>query len=120
VELALIRDVLDALLIDRDGEPMGRVDGIVMSWRPDAAPHITHLELGGATMVRRLPRRLRTMAEWIARKLSPRTGDPYRIEVARIVHFGKRIELDIDASRSAARATERWVRDHIIARIPWS
>jgi len=120
VDLALIRDVLDTQLIDRDGEPMGRVDGIIMSWHPDAAPRITHLELGGVTLARRLPRRLRGAADWLARRLSPRNGDPHRIEVARIVRLGKRIELDLDASRSAAHASERWVRDHIVTRIPGS
>ena len=120
MDIALVRDMLDTLLIDRDGEPMGRVDGLVMSWRPDAAPRITHMELGGATLARRLPRPFRAITDWLVGKLSPRTGDPYRIEVARIVHLGRNIEVDIDATRSAARATERWVRDHIVDRIPWS
>lgn len=120
MDLALVRDMLDTLVIDRDREPMGRVDGLVMSWRPDAPPRITHLEMGGATLARRLPPPFRAIVDWLVGKLSPRTGDPYRIDVARIVHLGRHIEVDIDATRSPVRATERWVRDHIIERMPWS
>jgi len=120
VNIALIRDVLDLLLIDRDGEPMGRVDGIVMTWQPDAPPRVTHLEMGGVTLAQRLPRPLRPAMLWLARALSTRARDPYRIPVERIVHVGRHIQIDLDASRSPARASEHWVRDHIIGRIPGS
>jgi hypothetical protein len=118
VDLALVRDVLDGLLVDRDGEPLGRVDGLVMRWQPDAAPRVTHLELGAATLARRLPRPFQGALGWLARRLTLRGREPYRIEVARIIHFGRDIEIDIEAARSPARDSERWVRDHIIARIP--
>jgi hypothetical protein len=119
VDLALVRDVLDSLLVDRDGEPMGRVDGILMTWQPDAPPRVTHLELGATTLARRLPRPFRGAVGWLVRRLTLRS-DPYRIEVGRIVHFGRSIQIDVDAARSPACESERWVRDHIIARIPGS
>lgn len=118
--IALVRDLLDSPLVDRDGEAMGRVDGIVMIVEPGVAPRVTHLELGGATLARRLPPPFREVMHWFVRRLTLRAGDPYRIEVSRIVHLGRNIEIDLDATRSPARATERWVRDHIIARIPGS
>jgi hypothetical protein len=37
MEIAVVRDLLDKQLVDRDGEPLGRVDGIVMSYSSDAA-----------------------------------------------------------------------------------
>ena len=120
MEIALVRDLLDSQIVDRDGEAMGCVDGIVMTWSADAPPRVTHLELGGATLARRLPWPLKRMVGWLARTLTPRGGEPYRIEVARIMHIGRNIQLDIAAARSAARASERWVRDHIITRIPGS
>jgi hypothetical protein len=120
MEIALVRDLLDSQLVDRDGEAMGCVDGIVMSWSADAPPRVTHLELGGATLARRLPRPFQGMLGWLAHKLTPRGDEPYRIEVARIMHVGRNIQIDIDAARSAARASERWVRDHITSRIPGS
>jgi hypothetical protein len=120
MHIALVRDILDSLLVDRDGEPLGRVDGIVMTWDADAPPRVTHLELGAVTLAHRLPRPFRDLVEWLARRLTLRDDKPYRIEVRRIVHLGRDIEIDIDGSRAAARDSERWVRDHIISRFPGS
>jgi len=118
MEIAIVRDLLDKQLVDREGEPIGRIDGIVMAYTSDAPPRITHFELGAQTLARRLPRPFRGALAWLGHRLSPRGGEPYRIEVSRLIHLGREIKVDIDGSRSAARATERWVRDHIIGRIP--
>jgi hypothetical protein len=120
MEIALVRDILDSPIVDRDGEPMGCVDGLVMTWSADAPPRVTHLELGGATLARRLPQPLRQAMAWLVKRLTPRGGEPYRIEVGRIVHLGRTIKVDLALPSSAALASERWVRDHIIARIPGS
>jgi hypothetical protein len=120
MELAVVRDLLDKQLVDREGEPLGRVDGIVMSYSGDAPPHITHFELGAQTLARRLPSPFQRVLAWLGHRLSPRGSQPYRIEVSRIIQLGRTIKIDIDGTRSAARETERWVRDHIIGRIPGS
>jgi hypothetical protein len=120
MEIAIVRELLDKLLVDREGEPMGRADGVIMAYTANEAPRITHLELGAQTLARRLPRPFRGLVAWLARRLSPRGPQPYRIEVSRIIQLGRTIKIDIDGSRSAARETERWIRDHIIARIPGS
>jgi sporulation protein YlmC with PRC-barrel domain len=120
MSIAVVRDLLDKQLVDREGEALGRVDGIVMAYSADAPPRITHFELGAQTLARRLPRPFRSALSVLARWLTPRGNDPYRIEVSRILQLGRVITIDIDGRRSAARDTERWVRDHIIARIPGS
>ncbi|HEY2895654.1 MAG TPA: hypothetical protein VGJ12_00845 [Gemmatimonadaceae bacterium] len=120
MEIALVRDLLDKQLVDREGELLGRIDGIVMSYSADAPPQITHFELGAQTLARRLPSPFRRVLAWLAHRFSPRGSQPYRIEVSRIIHLGRTIKIDIDGTRSAARETERWVRDHIIGRIPGS
>jgi hypothetical protein len=120
MEIAIIRDLLDKQLVDRYGEALGRVDGIIMAYSADAPPRITHFQLGAQTLARRLPRPFRGALSALARRLTPRGSDPYRIEVSRIVELGRTIKIDIDGSRSAARETERWIRDHVIARIPGS
>src|SRR3569623_1961795 len=120
MDIAVVRALLDKQLVDRDGEPLGRGDGIVMTYSADEPPRITHFELGAQTLARRLPRPFQGMLAWLGRRLSPRGSSPYRIEVNRIIQLGRTIKIDIDGSRSAARETERWVRDHIISRIPGS
>jgi hypothetical protein len=118
MELGLARDLLDKQLVDREGRPMGKCDGLVVRWRPSQPPQVTHLELGGATLARRLPRPWQGIMLWLSRRFGARGGEPYRIDVARIVHFGNDVKIDIDATRTPALATERWVRDHVITRIP--
>ena len=120
MDIAVVRDLLDKQLVDREGEALGRVDGIVMSYTADEPPRITHFELGAQTLARRLPQPFRRALAWLARRLTPRGEDPYRIDVTRIIRLGRTIQIDIDGARSAARETERWVRDHIITRIPGS
>jgi hypothetical protein len=120
MEIAIMRDLLDKLLVDRESEPMGRIDGVVMAYSADAPPRITHLELGAHTLARRLPRPFHGALAWLANRLSPRGAQPYRIDVSRIIQLGRTVKIDIDGSRSAARETERWIRDHIITRIPGS
>jgi hypothetical protein len=120
MEIAVVRDLLDKQLVDRDGEPLGRVDGVVMAYTVDAPPRITHLELGAQTLARRLPQPFQGVLAALARRLTPRGDAPYRIEASRIIHLGRKIKIDIDGARSAARETERWIRDHIITRIPGS
>jgi sporulation protein YlmC with PRC-barrel domain len=120
MDIAVVRDLLDKQLVDRDGEALGRVDGIIMAYGANAPPRITHFELGAQTLARRLPRPFRIALSALALRLTPRGDDPYRIEVSRIVQLGRTIKIDIDGTRSAARETERWIRDHVIARIPGS
>jgi hypothetical protein len=120
MEVAIMRVLLDKQLVDREGEPLGRVDGIVMAYSADAPPRITYFELGAQTLARRLPRPFQGAVAWLGHRLSPRASSPYRLEVSRIIQLGRMIKIDIDGTRSAARETERWVRDHIIARIPGS
>jgi len=120
MDIAVVRDLLDKQLVDREGEALGRVDGIIMAYSADAPPRITHFELGAQTLARRLPRPFRGALSALAHRLTPRGDDPYRIEVGRIVQLGRTIKIDIDGSRSAARKTELWIRDHVIARIPGS
>jgi sporulation protein YlmC with PRC-barrel domain len=120
MDIAIVRDLLDKQLVDRDGEPLGRVDGIVMAYTADGPPRITHLELGAQTLAQRLPQPFRGALGWLARRLTPRGDTPYRIEASRIMQLGRKIKIDIDGTRSGARDTERWIRDHIITRIPGS
>ena len=120
MDIAVVRDLLDKQLVDRDGEALGRVDGIIMAWRQGAPPRITHFELGAQTLARRLPRPFERTLAALAHRLTTRGDTPYRIDVRLIIQLGRTIKVDIDGARSAARASERWVRDHVITRIPGS
>jgi hypothetical protein len=107
----LVRDVLDNRLLDRRKRKMGRVDGVVLSVAPGEQPRVTHLEIGGVTLARRVHPRL---ARWLARRGRP----PYRIPWARVRDVGIDVTVDVDAEKTPALAWERWIREKVIGRIP--
>jgi hypothetical protein len=118
-KLRLIHDVLDKLLVDRDGIPLGRVDGIVfLIGGENARPRVVQIESGLATLARRLNARFARALHWLVRNIGLRWRRPVRIPWSEIEAFGKELKLDVSAENSRLLARERWLRDHIIRRIP--
>lgn len=118
-KLRLIRDVLDKLLVDCDGVPLGRVDGIVLViGGKDSRPRVAQIESGLATLARRLNARFARALHWCVRTAGLRWRRPIRISWSEIELLGKELKLDVSAKNSRLLARERWLRDHIIRRIP--
>jgi sporulation protein YlmC with PRC-barrel domain len=117
----LVHDILDKQVVDDAQTRMGRVDGLVLTGRAGEPPHVAFIEMGATTLANRLPRWLGGIIARLARRFGARHGEPYRIPWERVTRIGKiEIELSIDAERTTAYATERWLRDHVIGRIPGS
>src|SRR3954470_4492419 len=74
--LALVRDVLDKQLLDRESRPFGKVDGIVLEVRADGPPRVVALEVGAATRLARLP-------AWLARWTRPLAGHAHATRIAK-------------------------------------
>jgi len=117
----LIRDVLDKLLVDRNGVPLGRVDGIVIMIAADESrPRIAQIETGLATLARRLSGRLARTLHWLTRRLGGHWPRPVRLPWSSVESIGKELTIDVCAENSRLLARERWLRNHIIRRIPGS
>jgi hypothetical protein len=114
----LVRDVLDKQIRDADDCPAGKVDGIVAELRDREPPRVMYLEVSGIARARRMSPRLGRWAAALAGRWSPEGGEPLRIAVSRVHDVGTTVHADIDAERSPAYAWERWLRDHVIGRIP--
>ena len=119
-DMDLVRDVLDKQLIDREGGPMGRVDGLVMHFGEKSQPRITHIEIGGATLSARLHPVFERLWRTVARIWGPERLEPVRIPWSRVKTIGRDIKLDVAAVESGALAWELWIARHIIGRIPGS
>lgn len=115
----LTRDVLDRQLLDRRGIRMGRVDGIVLQLREGEPPRVAYLESGGRAPWRRLGRRMAGWVEAIQKRL-PGGGEPTRIPWAAVLRMDANIAVSLDATRTPEMALELWLREHVIAHIPWS
>jgi sporulation protein YlmC with PRC-barrel domain len=116
--MELGRDILDQQVIDRKGELMGKVDGIVVELRKEKPPRVARLVIGGGTAARRLhPRFGAWLVRW-RRKWGPKDDEPLELPWSTVLKVGVDVKVDVDAERTAAFAWEHWIRDRIIARIP--
>jgi len=106
--------VLDQEVIDRHDQAMGKVDGIVLELRPGEPARLTHIVVGGTTLLWRIHRGL---ARWVERRRGTE-GRPAVIPWGRVLRVGLDVKVDEDGARSPALYWERWVRDHLIGRIP--
>ena len=110
--------VLDQQVVDRSDQHMGKVDGIVLELRQGKPPRVARLVIGGGNAARRVHRRF---GEWLVRwrrSWGPADDDPLEVPWSKVLKIGIDVKVDLDASTTSAWAWERWVRDHIIGRIP--
>ena len=110
--------LLDQQVIDRNGEQMGKVDGIVLEFRGGKPPRVAGLVIGGGTAARRLHPRF---AHWLMRwrhRWGPKNDEPFEIPWSQVLKIGVDVKVDLEAERTPALAWEHWVRRHIIGRIP--
>jgi sporulation protein YlmC with PRC-barrel domain len=115
----LVRDMLDKLVLDRNGREMGRVDGIVLAQRDGMPPRVAALEIGPSVLGERLHP---TVGLWIAGleyALGVAEGRPVRIAVGHIRSIGTEIKLDLAIGETAAGAIEQQLR-RLLTDVPGS
>jgi hypothetical protein len=117
--LHLARDVLDELLVDKNGREFGRVDGMLIHLRQGRPPRAAEIEVGVYTLLRRVNRPL---GEWLARvieRLSPVSLESARLPFERFTRSGDRIEMAVDAEADPRLIPgEKWLREHIVKKLP--
>ncbi|HKR00575.1 MAG TPA: hypothetical protein VJT09_07870 [Pyrinomonadaceae bacterium] len=119
-KIHLIRDVLDNQLVDREKQPMGKADGIVLVLRKGKPPRLAHIEVGVGTVAHRFSEGLGKFVERLGRRWGVRRGKPCRIPWERVRHVGIDVELDVDAEETTALDWEKWIARKIVGRIPGS
>src|SRR5438876_1105784 len=70
-EMELGVAVLDQHVIDRNGIPMGRVDGVVLQLWAGSPPRVARIVVGGPTLLRRISPVLAGWAERWRRRWGP-------------------------------------------------
>jgi hypothetical protein len=114
----LVRDVLDKQLVDRTHDPMGRVDGIVMSVAEGRPPWVTCVESGITVAAHRVNRWLARCVRAVAKRWGVMHGRPVRIAWNRVVRLGVETELDLEARQTRALTWEHWLLGHVVRYIP--
>jgi sporulation protein YlmC with PRC-barrel domain len=119
--MLLIRDLLDRQLVDRDGEPMGRVDAVVLEPREGAPPRVVEMQLGFVPLAHRFGPRVANWVERLHRRWSVRRSARYSIPWSDVLEVHQRhIQVRLLAAESPAHDWERWLRQHVIGRLPGS
>lgn len=114
----IVRDLLDKELIDVNWLRMGRIDGLAMEVREGEQPRITTICVGGTVLTNRLPGFVGRWGTAFLQRFGLRRGAPFLIPWSRVMRVDRQIRVDVNSDESAAMASSRWVRDHIIDRIP--
>lgn len=119
--LKLAREILEQELLDRNGRKMGRVDGLVAVIDGDGPPRIDAFELGFTVLARRIHPRLERWLEAIRKRWSVRKIAVQIIPWSAVEEIKDgSIRVSIDATETPAFDWERWMCDHIVARLPGS
>jgi hypothetical protein len=110
----IIRDLLDKQVVDRLGNKVGKVDGVVMTLPSRGRPRVKAIEIG--TLV--LMRRLGVSAGVASRAAIALTGEsqpPFRILWSKVSNVGKEIDVDIDINATEFHAWREWLRKNVIS-----
>lgn len=115
--ISLVHDVLDAQLVDRTRQKMGRVDGLLIELRDGEPPRVATLLVGGSVLAERIGRWMVALTRGVTRllRIEPEVT---RIGFDSVRVVGSCIELDLDARDTNALRSELWLDDHIVCRIP--
>lgn len=114
----LVKTCLDKQLVDRNGRPMGRVDGIVLDITEGRRPQVAFIEVGAVTRWRRVHSGLGRLASAIARRVKVVQKDPYRIPWSKVVTTGTEVVANVKAEETPALSWELWLRKKIVMKIP--
>jgi hypothetical protein len=112
-------DLLDRQILDADGEPVGKVDDIELTYGGDGVASVTALLSGQQALGERIGGRLGRWIAATARRMSePPDQPPLRIPVALIAEVTSAVTLSVRRELLADPPLETWLRDHLIGRIP--
>jgi sporulation protein YlmC with PRC-barrel domain len=114
----LIRDVLDKQLVDRHGQPMGKVDGIVVEFGDEGPPRVAYIEVGVLTQARRLHPRLEKWVTGLMKRLGAQSDESFRIPWSKVIPTGIDVTVGVEAEETPALALELWLRKRVVGRIP--
>jgi hypothetical protein len=112
--------LLDRQIVDKDGMMAGKVDDLELSFprEGDGPPFVTAILSGPGALAGRIGGRLGRWIESVRRRLHPDEPEPARISFGVVKRIASSVEIAVSAEDLDASRSERWVREHVISRIP--
>jgi len=119
--LDVAQSLLDRLILDIKGEPLGRVDDVEFTSSDDGRPpRLGALLCGPLALGPRLSHRWGDTWMGIGRRMrGDGSGEPVRIPWTLVTALGPgEVRLGITAAEAQTLALEEWAREHIVDLIP--
>jgi sporulation protein YlmC with PRC-barrel domain len=112
--------LLDRLIVDIKGHPLGRVDDVEFTEPDDGPPRITALLCGPLALGPRLDHMWGDVWAAIGRRLRGTWSDePVRIPWATVTALAPgEVRLGITVAEAHTQALEEWTEEHVIGLIP--
>ena len=114
----LAHDVLDAQLVDRVQEKIGRVDALLLEIEVGRPPRVATIVIGGAVRAERVGRWFVALRRAWRAMFGQRDEYLSRIPFDKVRRIGDTIELDVEERSLDSEHLERWLKEHVVCRIP--
>jgi len=113
-------NLLDRQVIDKDGMMSGNVDDLELTVPEDGGPPvITAILAGPGALARRLGARSGAWLESLHVRLHPsEQPGPARIAFGVVKGVADHVEITVSRSDLDVSRFEKWVREHVIGKIP--
>jgi sporulation protein YlmC with PRC-barrel domain len=106
----LVRDVLDKLVVDRNGREMGRVDGIVLEQLDGMPARMIALQIGPSVLAHRLHPILGRWVAALEQAFGVAEGRPVTIDVSEVLEIRDDVKVDLSIGETAAGTVEQRLR----------
>jgi sporulation protein YlmC with PRC-barrel domain len=112
-DVDVVKDVLDKLVVDRNGREMGRVDGLVLAQREGGPPRLAELLIGPSALGYRLHP---AIGRWVGAFQSALgiDGSPVRIDFDDVLQIDDGLTVDRSLSETTAAAVEQRLRAWLV------
>jgi sporulation protein YlmC with PRC-barrel domain len=112
-------ELLDRQIVDRDGQPIGKVDDIELAVGDDGAWYVVALLVGQQALGRRIGGWLGRWITDTARRLAPTPdASPMRIPYDLVGQVDSAVNLSVRRDLLPDPPLEKWLREHLVGRIP--
>jgi hypothetical protein len=116
--LRLVHDVLDAQLIDRHEEKIGRVDALTLELRDGRPPRVAEIRSGGPARAERIGRWMVWLSHVARALFHIRRPGVDSIPFRKVRCLSDTLQLDVDGNELESGHVEAWLGEHVICRIP--
>ena len=114
----LAHDVLDAQLVDRVGEKVGRVDELLLELEAGRPPRVATIVIGGPARAERVGRWFVALRRGWRAVFGRHEEHVSRIPFDKVRRIGDTIDLDVEEQSLDSEHLERWLKEHVVCRIP--